>query len=190
MRALPESWDTQTSIIRYHNDMGKMSIDEIYGMLKTHDIEMQQRKDRKSNKAKQVALTANTRSNHVKERSLRKGKGKANIIQPDESSIDADSEANIDGESYTDSSNEEMVQMVAILVKGLKKMKYRKKRIQGNFSRKSSGTDNKERFKKREGNESKPDKVDKSKIKCYNCDGIGVITGNFTNIYFVHNEIL
>ena len=50
MRALPESWDTQTSIIRYHNDMGKMSFDEIYGMLKTHDLEMQQRKDRKGNK--------------------------------------------------------------------------------------------------------------------------------------------
>ena len=56
MRALPESRDTQTSIIRYHNDMGKMSLDEIYGMLKTHDLEMQQRKDRKGNKARQVAL--------------------------------------------------------------------------------------------------------------------------------------
>ena len=63
--------------------------------------------------------------------------------------------------------------MVVMLVKGFKKMKYRKQRRQGNFSRKSSGTDNKERFKKREGSESKSDKVDKSKIKCYNCDGIG-----------------
>ena len=42
-----------------------------------------------------------------------------------------------------------------------------------NFTKKFSKTEGKERLKKREGKDFKTDKVDKSKIKCFNCDGIG-----------------
>ena len=56
LRSLPEKWDVQTCIIRYGNDLETVSLDELYGMLKTHDLELQQRKNRKSNKVKQVAL--------------------------------------------------------------------------------------------------------------------------------------
>ena len=52
IRSLPEEWDVQTSIIRYGNDLETVSLDELYGMLKTHDLELQQRKNRKSNKVK------------------------------------------------------------------------------------------------------------------------------------------
>ena len=56
LRALSEDWDTQTSIIRHQYDLNEISLDEIYGMLKTHDMELQQRKSRKSNRNKGVAL--------------------------------------------------------------------------------------------------------------------------------------
>ena len=47
LRSLPEEWDVQTSIIRYGNDLETVSLDELYGMLKTHDLELQQKKNRK-----------------------------------------------------------------------------------------------------------------------------------------------
>ena len=62
LRALTEDWDTQTSILRHHYDLNEISLDEIYGMLKTHDMELQQRKYRKSNRNKGVALKVDSRS--------------------------------------------------------------------------------------------------------------------------------
>ena len=41
LRALTEDWDTQTSIIRHQYELNEISLDEIYGMLKTHDMELQ-----------------------------------------------------------------------------------------------------------------------------------------------------
>ena len=116
LRALSEDWDTQTSIIRHQYDLNEISLDEIYGMFKTHDMELQQRKSRKSNKNKGVALKVDSRSN-----GSIKGKGKT--AYPDESSNpDDDSESNTDGSS----SDEDIKEMMAMLVKGFKRMKYRK----------------------------------------------------------------
>ena len=46
LRSLPEEWDVQNSIFRYGNDLKTVSLDELYGMLKTHDLELQQRKSK------------------------------------------------------------------------------------------------------------------------------------------------
>ena len=62
LRALSEDRDTQTSILRHQYDLNEISLDEIYGMLKTHDMELQQRKYRKSNMNKGVALKIDSRS--------------------------------------------------------------------------------------------------------------------------------
>ena len=167
LRALPEDWDTQTSIIRHQYDLNEISLDEIYGMLKTHDMELQQRKSRKSNKNKGVALKVDSRSS-----GSIKGKGK--IAYPDESSNpDDDSESNTD-DSNTDDSNtdgsssdEVIEEMMAMLVKGFKRMKYRKHKKQLNSSKKPGKSGG-----KRE-KESKSGKLDKSKVRCYNCDGLG-----------------
>ena len=78
LRALSEDWDTQTSIIRHQYDLNEISLDEIYGMLKTHDMELQQRKNRKSNRNKGVALKINSRSSGSM-------KGKGRTTYPDES---------------------------------------------------------------------------------------------------------
>ena len=98
----------------------------------------------------------------------RKGK---EVVETDES--DSESESNPDD----DSSDDDIIQIVAMIVKGFKKMKFRKQRRQENFTKKFSKTDGKERFRKKEGKDFKAGKVDKSKIKCFKCDG----TGHYAN---------
>ncbi|XP_074342785.1 uncharacterized protein LOC141680462 [Apium graveolens] len=41
LRALIEEWDTQASIIRHQYDLDLQTLDEVYGMLKTHDLKIQ-----------------------------------------------------------------------------------------------------------------------------------------------------
>ncbi|KAL8093227.1 hypothetical protein AgCh_035208 [Apium graveolens] len=45
--ALPESWDLKATIIRDNYNLEETTLDEIYGMLKTHELEMEQRSKRK-----------------------------------------------------------------------------------------------------------------------------------------------
>ena len=158
LRALSEDWDTQTSIIRHQYDLNEISLDEIYGMLKTHDMELQQRKSRKNNKIKGVALKVDSRSS-----GSIKGKGK--IAYPDKSSNPDDENESSTDDSDTDgsSSDKEIEEMMAMLVKGFKRMKYRKQMKQFNSSRKP-GTREKD---------FKSGKLDISKVRCYNCDGMG-----------------
>ena len=162
LRALSEDWDTQTSIIRHQYDLNEISLDKIYGMLKTHDMELQQRKGRKSKKNKGVALKVDSRSS-----GSMKGKGKTSY--PDESSNpDDDSESNTD-DSNTDesSSDEDIKEMMAMLVKGFKRLKYRKQKRQFNSSKKFG------KLGEKKDKDSKTGKLDKSRVRCYNCDGMG-----------------
>ena len=162
LRALSEDWDTQTSIIRHQYDLNEISLDEIYGMLKTHDMELQQRKNRKSNRNKGVALKVDSRNSGSM-------KGKGNTSYPDESSNpDDDSESNTD-DSNTDesSSDEDIKEMMAMLVKGFKRMKYRKQKRQFNSSKKFG------KLGEKKEKDFKTGKLDKSKVRCYNCDGMG-----------------
>ena len=173
LSSLLEEWDVQTSIIRYKNDLEIVSLAEMYGMLKTHDIELHQRKNRKSNKVKQVALKIDSKPTVVKEKNSNyaKRKGK-DVTSSDES--DTDNESNTDDDSNSNGlSDDDMMQMMAMIVRGFKKMKFRRQRRKENFTKKFSKSEGKERLKKREGKDYKADKVDKSKIKCFNCDGIG-----------------
>ena len=131
-------------------------------MLKTHDMELQQRKSRKNNKNKGVALKVDSRSS-----GSIKGKGKT--AYPDESSNpDDDSESNTN-DSNTDgsSSDEDIEEMMAMLVKGFKRMKYRKQKKQFNSSKKFGKSGGKKE------KDFKTGKLDKSKVRCYNCDGMG-----------------
>ncbi|KAL8125822.1 hypothetical protein AgCh_013204 [Apium graveolens] len=40
LRALLEDWDTQASIIMHQYDLDLLTLDEVYGMLKTHNLEI------------------------------------------------------------------------------------------------------------------------------------------------------
>ena len=61
LRSLPEEWDTQTSIIRHQYDLSTVSLDDVYGILKTHELEVQQRKVGKENRLRSLALRASAR---------------------------------------------------------------------------------------------------------------------------------
>ena len=162
LRALSEDWDTQTSIIRHQYDLNEIYLDEIYGMLKIHDMELQQRKNRKSNRNKGVALKIDSRSSGSM-------KGKGRTAYPDESSnTDDDSESNTDDSNTDESlSDEDIKEMMAMLVKGFKRMKYRKQKRQFNSSKKFG------KYGEKKEKDSKTGKLDKSKVRCYNCDGMG-----------------
>ncbi|XP_074323489.1 uncharacterized protein LOC141660404 [Apium graveolens] len=91
LRALPEYWDTQASIIRQHHDLDLLTLDEVYGMLKTHDLEIHQRKNKKSQKMKVVAL--NTETHKCKE-NMSGSSRRRNIVE--ESDTDESSDPDID----------------------------------------------------------------------------------------------
>ena len=164
LRALPEDWDTQTSIIRHQYDLNAVSLDEIYGMLRTHDLEVQQRKNRRSIKAKSVALNVEAKS---KRKAVEVSRKKVKVVESD--TEDAPSDTDPDPESDGDSTDSDMKEMVAMIVKGFKKMKFRKARRQGNLQRRTSNAE-KEGYQKQD---SKGSKFDKSKVRCYNCNGLG-----------------
>ena len=90
-------------------------------------------------------------------------KGKGRTTYPDESSNpDDDSESNTDESS----SDEDIKEMMAMLVKGFKKLKYRKQKRQFNSSKKFGKSGEKKE------KDSKTGKLDKSNVRCYNCDGM------------------
>lgn len=52
MRALSEEGDLKTTIIKDNSNLDDMSLDEVYGRLKTHDLELSQGRSRKIDKGK------------------------------------------------------------------------------------------------------------------------------------------
>ncbi|MGI4673289.1 hypothetical protein ACR2XN_27855 [Klebsiella pneumoniae] len=94
--ALPEKWDIKTTSIRDNYELAEMEIDEIYGLLKTHELELEQRNKRANKKAKSVALKAEERP-LKKEASRKKAKGKALLIHSESESSNSDVDSNADG---------------------------------------------------------------------------------------------
>ncbi|KAK1394100.1 hypothetical protein POM88_013156 [Heracleum sosnowskyi] len=166
LRALPEEWDTQTSIIRHQYDLNTVSLDEVYGMLRTHDLEVQQRKNKKSSKAKTIALNVEAKS---KGKAMKVSRRKSSIDESDPDDSSSDNDGNPDANTDDDSSDSDMEEMVAMIVRSFKKMKFRKARRQGNFQKRTFNVDKDKHIKK----ESKGSKFDKSKVRCYKCNGMG-----------------
>ncbi|KAL8114696.1 hypothetical protein AgCh_021531 [Apium graveolens] len=176
--ALTEKWDYKVTSIRDNYQLDITPLDEIYGVLKTHELEMEQRSKRRGSKARPVALKVEEKP---KKKARRKSysKGKAMIAKSDTESSNTDDDSNIDTELDTDSdhnNNEDMEQMAALLVKSFKKMVYKNFKKGRRFSRKGSSSSNSDKRNNRritDGKESRSGKLDKSKERCYNCDGIG-----------------
>ncbi|KAK1388396.1 hypothetical protein POM88_016574 [Heracleum sosnowskyi] len=166
LRALPEEWDTQTSIIRHQYDLNTVSLDEVYGMLRTHDLEVQQRKNKKSSKAKSIALKAEAKS---KGKAMEVSRSKTRIVESDPDDSSSDTDGNPDANTDDDSSDSDMEEMVAMIVRNFRRMKFRKNRRQGNFQNKAFNP-NKDKYIKKD---SKSSKFDKSKVRCYKCNGMG-----------------
>lgn len=109
-------------------------LDEIYRLLKTHELEMEQRSKMKNYKAKTVTLKVEEKA--AKEEAVRKGhsRGKAMYVKSDSESSNTDDDSNFD----EDSNSEEVKQLVALVVKSIENMGYRRFTKKGNFSKKGS----------------------------------------------------
>ncbi|KAL8135806.1 hypothetical protein AgCh_010426 [Apium graveolens] len=162
--ALPEKWDLKATTIRDNYELADMSLDEIYGMLKTHELEMEQRKKRHGGKSKTFALKT-----EEKPIVSRKAKGKALIIQSDSESSDSDDDDSEPENLSEVDVNAEMMQLCALMVKGITKIAYKKFKKGKKFSRKGGSSDKKE-FRKTEGKGGKSDRGDNSNVKCFNYD--------------------
>ncbi|KAL8115209.1 hypothetical protein AgCh_021874 [Apium graveolens] len=170
--ALPEKWDYKVTAIRDNYELDETPLDDIYGILKTHELEMEQGSKRKGSKARPVTLKVEEKP---EEKTRRKSysKGKAMIAKSDTESSNSDDDSNPDSDH---NNNEDMNQMAALLVNSFKKMVYRNFRKGRRFSRKGSSSSNSDKRNNRrdtDRNEARSGKPDKSKEICYNCDGLG-----------------
>ncbi|KAL8109510.1 hypothetical protein AgCh_025569 [Apium graveolens] len=171
--ALPECWDLKATILRDNYGHDETTLDEIYGMLKTYELKMDQRSKRNGRNSRIVALNAEEESPKVDV--SKKGNGKALIIKSDSessSSDDDDSETEYLPEVDVD---EEMMKLCALMVKGITKIAYRKFRRGKKFSKKGRSPD-KKGFRKSEGKGGKSNRGDYSNVKCYNCGEKGHIS--------------
>ncbi|KAL8125807.1 hypothetical protein AgCh_013190 [Apium graveolens] len=107
-----------------------MTLDEVYGMLKIHDLEIQQRKNRKDTD---------------------------DVSYPD---------TNNNEDSEIDMDDPQVVEMAAMLVKGFRRMRFRKPQRKGGFNRRFSGQ-GKDRFRKNDGQYNKERKFENTKVTCY-----------------------
>lgn len=84
IRALSEEWDNKTTTMRGVRDLDEISLEELYGRLKTYDMEMQQRKSKKVAKAKSVALimeSTKEQNSKVEEKKVEKSKIKNKRVE-------------------------------------------------------------------------------------------------------------
>ncbi|KAK1399122.1 hypothetical protein POM88_008985 [Heracleum sosnowskyi] len=170
--SLPERWDLKATTIRDNYDLADTDLDEIYGLLKTHELEIEQRNKRSGKKTKFVALKVEEKP-VKKESSRKKTKGKALVIKSDSESSNSDDGSNTDDEaSDSEDDEEEMMRMAALMVKTFKKMGFKNFKKGKRFSRKDSNSD-KRNFRKSDGKYTKSGKKDKSEIQFYKCKEMG-----------------
>ena len=168
--SLPERWDLKVTTIRDNYDLTQTTLDELHGLLKTHELEMDQRSKRHGRKTKTVALTAEEISTPITV--SKKSKEKAFIIKSDSESLSSDSDSETESLSETDA-DEEMMQLCALMVKGISKMAYKKFRRGKRFPKKSASSD-KKNFRKSE--EKGKAERRSNKVRCYNCGEKGHIS--------------
>ncbi|KAL8133157.1 hypothetical protein AgCh_008567 [Apium graveolens] len=113
---LPESWDLKSTTIRDNHALDETTLDEIYGIFKTYELEMDQRNKRYGRNSRTIALKDEDEFPEVVV--SKKGKGNALIIKSDSESSSSD-----DDDSETESLpeidvEEEMMKLCALMVKG------------------------------------------------------------------------
>ncbi|KAK1373841.1 hypothetical protein POM88_030034 [Heracleum sosnowskyi] len=166
--SLSERWDLKATTIQDNYDLAETDFDEIYGLLKTHELEIEQRNKRSGKKTKSVALKVEEKP-VKKESSRKKAKGKALVIKSESESSNSDDGSNTDDEaSDSEDDDEEMMKMAALMVKTFKKMGFKNFKKGKRFSREDSNS-YKRKFKKSDEKDTKPGRKDKSKIQCYKC---------------------
>ncbi|KAL8115933.1 hypothetical protein AgCh_022431 [Apium graveolens] len=141
--------------------------DRFLTLLNNLSLVGKQRKERKSNKGRSVALKVNAKAS--KERFVEAARKKNNLPESDTDDSSSNPDDDTDSETDKNVTSPDVMQMAAFLVKGFKKMQFRKSQKKKSFRKKFTEGERKS-FGRREGKDSKAGKVDRSKIKCYNCD--------------------
>ena len=123
----------KSTTIRDNYDLTETTLDETYGMLMTHELEIDQRSKRHGRKSRTMALKAEEESPKVA--ASKKGKGKALIIKSDSDLSSSDDDGDLETESLPEvDAAEEMMKLCALMVKGITKIAYRKFRKGKKFS--------------------------------------------------------
>ncbi|XP_063942882.1 uncharacterized protein LOC135150486 [Daucus carota subsp. sativus] len=167
LRALPRDWKPMTVALRQAQNFNEYSLDKLYGILKTYELEIQQDEEleKNSKKEKNVALVAKkeeeeekalksmakTSSNNTGEGKNEAGKNKGKIIKENEEPTAQDELDDLD-------------EHLAFLARKFSKLKFKRNdAISRPFNR---------------GNQYKPScMVDRSKFKCFYCG----LPGHFSN---------
>lgn len=144
--AVPEKWYLKITTIRDNNDLDNMSLNEVYGIFKTYELGMHQRKNRKGSKAKSVALTLEEKSAKANTGSSSQYKGNVKYIESENDSSKLKSDTNSNADSDNESTDMDVKQLLALVVKSFKKKGRSSKRE--NLSRNSSNAD-KDKYKKK-----------------------------------------
>ena len=169
--SLSEKWDLKATTIRDNYDLGETELDEIYGLLKTHELEIEQRNRRSSKKTKSIALKVEEKP-IKKESTKKKAKEQALVLKSESESLNSDDDSNSDEASDSEDDEEQMMQMAALMVKTFKKMGFNNFKKGKRFSRRNSNSD-RQSFRKSDGRDTKSNKKDKSDIQCYRCKEMG-----------------
>ncbi|KAL8133942.1 hypothetical protein AgCh_009127 [Apium graveolens] len=100
--------------------------------------------------------------------------GAENSLFGESDTDDSSSNPDDDTDSETDENmtDSDVMQMAALLVKGFRRMQFRKSKNNRSSRKKFTGGERKSTGRK-DGKDSKAGKVDMTKIKCYNCDEPG-----------------
>ncbi|KAL8116904.1 hypothetical protein AgCh_023184 [Apium graveolens] len=122
--------------VMHQYDLDILTLDEVYGMLKTHDLEIQQRKNKKGQKMKAVALNAETHKGKEKmsERSRRR-----NILEESDTDDSSDPDTDTDEDSEIDLDDRQVVEMTTMLVKSFRMMRFANPQRRGGSNKKFSG---------------------------------------------------
>ncbi|KAL8124351.1 hypothetical protein AgCh_012125 [Apium graveolens] len=139
LRALPEYWDTQ------------------------------QRKNRKVQRMKVVALNAET---HKDKEKIRERLRRRNMVEESDTDNSSDPDIDNDEDSEIDMDDLQVVEMAAMLVKGFRRMRFAKPQRRGGSNRIFS-SDGKGKFRKNDEQYTKGRKFDKTKVTCYKCNKMG-----------------
>ena len=93
-------------------------------MLRTHDLEVQQRKQRKRNKENSVSLKVNAKT--AADRSVEAPRKKNYLPESDTDDSSSNPDDDTDSETDEDMTDSDVMQMAAMIVKGFKRMQFRK----------------------------------------------------------------
>ena len=116
-----------------------MSLDEVYGILKTRELKVQQRKTRNENKLRSLALRVSTRKDQRSYAEKPRNQIRNQVSDTDILSVTDDSS----GDDTNDSSDEaKMQEIMACIAQGLRKVKFGRGKKKDQSKGNSSGSSN------------------------------------------------